>query len=217
MIARAGDSLQVMGILAWRAVARTLRSQWLSLGLSACIYAEAEITVLRITTAFLFSLVDLLKQSSVTNQDPEQSGEPIATIWHLGQESILLAPLVTRRRETGPCCSATVYGGGKEGCPDFPLLLLPVPLYTTKFTFPVAAGSTCSVHLILPKFTWVCQDPPLSLPDHIDPDVSCSETDVLHYTLLAEDNKQHFPRGITAQMLALCLSSAHCPKQVGTA
>lgn len=132
MIARAGDSLQVMGILAWRAVARTLRSQWLSLGLSACIYAEAEITVLRITTAFLFSLVDLLKQSSVTNQDPEQSGEPIATIWHLGQESILLAPLITRRRETGPCCSATVYGGRKEGCPDFPLLLLPVQSPSTQ-------------------------------------------------------------------------------------
>ena len=113
------------------------------------IYAAAEITMLRITTPFVS--VDLLKQSSVTNHAAERLQEPSATVWHLGQEATLVTPSDTCWMDRGPCCSATVYGGGREGRPGLPPLLLPAPLYPTESEFPVAAGSTPSVHLVLPR------------------------------------------------------------------
>ena len=117
----------------------------------------AEIRVLRITTPFLS--VDLLKQPAVTNCAPERLREPSATMWHLVPKATLVTPLDTCRMDSGPRCSATVYRGGRKGHPGFPPLLLPAPLYTTESEFPVAAGSTPSTHLILPRCTPILTRP----------------------------------------------------------
>lgn len=144
------------------------------------IYAAAEITVLSITMPFVS--VDLLKQSSVTNRTPERSQEPSATLWHLGQESMLMSPLDTCRMDRGPRCSATVYRVGREGLPGFPPLLLPAPFCPTEAEFPVAAGPQ-------PLPVWSCQGAPLSSTDPTDPDVASRETDVLQHALLAKGNE----------------------------
>lgn len=93
-------------------------------------------------------------------------------MWHLGQEATLVASPGTWQTDGDPHCSVVVYGGGMEGLPGLPPLLLPAPSTQVNLNFQWQVGPH-------PLSAWSCRSAPLSSPDPVDPDVAPRDTDLL--------------------------------------
>lgn len=130
-------------------------------------------------------------------------------MWHLGQEATLVTSLNTRWTDGDPHCSVIVYGGGREGLPGLPPLLLPAPFIQVNLNFQWQVGP----HSLSVGSCWVA---PLFSPDPIDPDVDSRDTDQLPWALLAEGKWIMFPCRQHSLNFSPCFSLAHCPREADT-